>query len=476
MMQNKDGYLEVARADPGYRPVAERVADFKVIEKRTSADDIAAQARRCMDCGTPFCCGTGCPIRHLIPEFNEMLAEGRWRDALALLTENSSFPEFTAAICPAPCEESCVLNINDDPVSIRQIEREVIETGFERGWVEPQPPKTRSGRKVAVVGSGPAGLAAAQRLNRGGCEVVVFEQQQSIGGLLRYGIPDYKLPKWMIDRRIDLMRREGVVFESGTTIGRDISCRYLRSKFDAICLTGGARAPRDLQVSGRELNGVHFAMDFLVQQNKSIAGEALDGEPISAAGKRVVVIGGGDTGSDCIGTSLRQGAVSVHQLEIMPKPPRRNENDGVWPCWPNVLRESSSQAEGCERIWSVCTKAFAGNPLGGVERLNCVAVDWDCAGERPSFSERAGSEFELEAELVLLAMGFVGPLRSDLGDMLELKRDQRGNVWTDAAHMSSVPGVFAAGDMHSGQSLVVRAMADGQEAAGDILNYLKRED
>ena len=473
-MEKRNGYLEIERADPGYRPVAERLQDFEPIEERFTADAVCRQARRCMDCGTPFCCGVGCPIRNLIPEFNEMVADGRWRDALGLLLANSSMPEFTAAICPAPCEESCVLAINDDPVSIRQIEREIIETGFARGWVVPQPPAERNDCKVAVVGSGPAGLAVAQELNRRGCTVTVYEAERAPGGLLRYGIPDYKLPKWMLDRRIELMRSEGVLFETGTRIGIDISRDYLLRKYDAVCLSGGARRPRDLDVPGRDLEGVHFAMEFLSCQNRLLAGEELVGLAISAAGKRVVVIGGGDTGSDCIGTALRQGALSVTQLEIMPKPPERSLAPLVWPAWPNILRESSSQAEGCTRRWSVATKAFGGDGAGRVARIDCVGVDWDFAGDRPSFSEASGSEFTVEAELVLLAMGFLGPEDADLHGFDGLERDCRGNVWTDGRHMTRMAGVFCVGDMQSGQSLVVRAMDDGRRAALDIFDYLSK--
>jgi glutamate synthase (NADPH) small chain len=472
LMEKRNGYLEIARADPGYRPVVERVRDFDVIEERFTEDAVRRQALRCMDCGTPFCCASGCPIRNLIPEFNEMVAEGRWRDALELLLANSSMPEFTAAICPAPCEESCVLAINDQPVSIRQIEREIIETGFERGWIAPMPPEERNGFKVAVVGSGPAGLAVAQKLNRLGCTVTIYEAERAAGGLLRYGIPDYKLPKWMLERRIDLMRSEGVIFETGTRIGADISRDYLLRKYDAVCLTGGARRPRDLDVPGRELDGIHFAMDYLTRQNRLLAGEDSAGAAISAAGKRVVVIGGGDTGSDCIGTALRQGALDVCQLEIMPRPPERALSPAVWPAWPNVLRESSSQSEGCTRRWSVATQAFVGDDDGAVRQLDCVELDWDFAGDRPSFRECVGSEFSIEAELVLLAMGFLGPDDGDLQGFEGLERDSRGNVWTDGRHMTRIAGIFCAGDMQSGQSLVVRAMDDGRRAALDILDYL----
>lgn len=472
-MDINTGYLDIDRSDPGYRELEDRIKDYSMVEKRLSNKEIREQAHRCMDCGTPYCDTHGCPVKNLIPEFNEMLYQGHWREALNMLLENNSFPEFTAAICPAPCETSCILLINDDAVTIRQIEREIIENGFQRGLVKPMPPRERLGQSVAVVGSGPAGMAVAQKLNRAGASVIVFERAANVGGLLRYGIPDFKMDKQILERRLELMRAEGVVFEPNTAIGEDISTDYLIRKFDAICLAGGAREPRDLNVQGRELKGVHFAMEFLTQQNKIIANEPIDSELISAAGKRVVVIGGGDTGSDCIGTSVRQGAAKVYQLEIMPKPPADRNERNPWPEWPRVVRTSSSHEEGCERRWSVNTKRFIGDAEGSIRKLVCCRVEWKEGENGFFFEEVPNTEFEIEAELVLLAMGFSGPARNDVEKEIDFRRDQRGNIWTDSNHMTSVAGIFSAGDMREGQSLVVNAIFDGQEAAKDILKYLQ---
>jgi len=473
-MGRPGGFLDFGRKDPEYRPVAARVKDFAPVELPLGEAEIRAQAARCMDCGVPFCQGCGCPLTNVIPEFNDMVYQQRWKEALDLLMSTSCFPEFTARVCPAPCEASCVLGINDDPVTIRQIEFAIIEKGFEKGYIRARPPEKRIARRVAVVGSGPAGLSAADRLNRHGCEVTVYDLARNAGGILRYGIPDFKLEKRVIDRRISLMESEGVVFELGVSVGDDISYKYLKDRFHAVCLAGGAREPRDLPVPGRDLAGIHFAMEFLVQQNRTLCGEDLgDEEIITAEGKTVVIIGGGDTGADCVGTSLRQKAKQVLQYEIMPRPPAERPERTPWPAWPDILRESSSHKEGGERRWDVSTKEFLGRD-GCVAGLRGVDVEWsrDAAGGLESFVDRPGSEFEQEAELVLLAMGFVGPGSNRLVDELEIDKDERGNIKVDENHMTGLDGVFAAGDMSRGQSLVVRAMADGQAAAAGIMRYL----
>jgi len=469
--------MEFDRREPSYRPKEERVQDFQAVEIRVGDRDVHEQAARCMDCGTPFCHGYGCPLSNLIPEFNDLVYKGRWQDALVVLLETNCLPEFTGRICPAPCEPACVLSINDRPVTIREIELAIIERGFERGYIVPRPPSVRRDERVAVVGSGPAGLAAADLMNRAGLNVTVYENAAKPGGILRYGIPDFKLEKWVVDRRVQLMKDEGIVFETGVEIGRDISQRYLSSRFDAVVLTGGARAPRDLSVPGRELSGVHFAMDFLTRQNRINGGEYVPrDELISAEGKRVVVIGGGDTGSDCVGTSVRQGAVSVLQLEILPEPPLHVPPETPWPQWPNVLRTSSSHKEGGERRWSVTTREFRGE-AGRLTGLVCAEVKWvaDESGGRPSAREVPGSEFNVQADLVLLAMGFVAPGRNDFVEELGIGCDERGFIVRDRNNMTSEPGVFVAGDMTQGASLVVRALADGQKAGRSVIGYLVGE-
>ncbi len=472
-MGKTTGYLEFDRKEPGYRKRGERVRDYQPVEKRLSVDSIKKQAARCMDCGTPFCFSMGCPLGNIIPEFNDMVFRERWEDALNLLLEKNCFPEFTSAICPAPCETACILNINDDAVTIRQIEKEIIEMGFNKGFVQPEPPAERIDRSVAVVGSGPAGLTVAQTLNRAGCNVTVFEKEQRVGGLLRYGIPDFKFDKSILDRRITLMSAEGVVFESGTSVGNDISLEYLNRRFDAVCLCGGAMRPRDLQVPGRNLKGVYFAMDFLVQQNKLLLGEDIKGELITAKDRKVVIIGGGDTGSDCLGTALRQGAKEVHQFEIMPEPPCKRAESNPWPEWPNIRRTSSSHKEGGVRKWSVSTVKFTGDDKEHLTGIHCKEVAWEKSHGRMVFEVLEGTEFDVAADMALLAMGFTG-LNDDVLEGMELKRDPHDGIWTDEQRMTSMDGIFSAGDMRIGQSLVVRAIADGQAAAKDILLYLQR--
>jgi NAD(P)H-dependent glutamate synthase small subunit len=475
-MGNPVGFMLRAREDAAKRPVAERIRDFKEIEQRLSAEKLEMQASRCMDCGIPYCHAYGCPVKTLVPDWNEMVYRRQWRKALDLLHSANNLPEITGRICPALCEAACSLSINQPAVSIRQIELQIIERGWQEGWVRPEPASSRTGRKIAVIGSGPAGLSAAQQLARLGRQVVVFERDPAVGGVLRYGIPDFKLEKWVIDRRLEQLRAEGVVFETGVEAGVDISARYLRRSFDALVLTTGSRAPRDLKLPGRELGGIHFAMDFLSQQNRLNAGEIiLPEDRISAKDRNVVVIGGGDTGADCIGTCRRQGAREVCQLEILPEPPAERTPRNPWPTWPLILRASTSHEEGCERLWSATAKEFTGNE-GRVHKLRCVRVRWsapDAAGQS-QFSEVPGSEFDLKADLVLLATGFLhtehGPLVRDL----ELRTDERGNIQVSNAFMTSARGVFAAGDSVLGASLVVRAIGLGRSAAEAVDAYLSR--
>jgi glutamate synthase (NADPH/NADH) small chain len=472
--------MEIPRKDPGYRPVDERVRDHRAVDRRLADADLREQAGRCMDCGIPFCQGArsmvGCPVFNLIPEFNDQVYHDQWRDALELLLAGGCFPEFTGRICPAPCEASCVCGLNRDPVAIRQIELAVIEKAFERGYMQPSPPDTRRDERIAIVGSGPAGLAAAHVLNRTGFRVTVYENSAYPGGILRYGVPDFKLEKWVVERRIQLMEAEGIVFETGVEVGADVSYRFLKKRFDAILLTGGAREPRDLRIEGRELDGIHFAMQFLAQQNMRTGGESVPGnQSILADGRDVAVIGGGDTGSDCVGTSIRQGAGSVTQLEILPEPPAERAESTPWPLWPDQRRDSSSHKEGCVRRWSVSTEAFVGEE-GRVRHLSCVEVEWTVppGGKAPAPRRIAGSEFTVNADLVLLALGFVGPGRNHLVDERGLELDDRGFVKRDAGNMTSEPGLFVAGDMSQGASLVVRAIQDGRAAAGGITRFLDR--
>ncbi len=464
---------QTTRKEPGYRDIQERLTDFREVEKMLTLDEAKQQAERCFSCGTPFCHGYACPLANIIPETNELVNAGRWQDALEMLLVTHPFPEFTARICPALCEGSCVLGINEEPVTIRQLEKMIIEKGFAEGWVTPRPPLKRRSDSIAVIGSGPCGLAAADRLNKEGFKVTVFEKDFYPGGLLMYGIPNFKLEKDVIERRIKIMKEEGITFECSVTVGSDISFNYLQKRFSAVILTGGAQKSRDLDIPGRNLQGIYFAMEFLKAQNKRIVGEPLAlGEDITAKDKNVVIIGGGDTGSDCLGTALRQGARQVYQVEIMPRAPEGRTGDNLWPLWPQIDRESSSHKEGGIRYWCITTKKFEGDKEGNVTRLHCAEVEW--VKKEGCFipAEKENTDFTLDAELVLLALGFVGPGPDPLADALGLERDERGNISVDDHHMTSMPGVFSAGDMARGQSLVVRAMADGIRVAEDVRSYL----
>ena len=464
------GFLEHARETAQRRPVAERVQDWFEIYLPFSEESASAQGARCMDCGVPFC-HTGCPLNNVIPDWNDLVYKGRWHGAIRRLHATNNFPEFTGRICPAPCETACVLGINAPAVTIRQIEKAVADRGFEEGFIKPEPPLTRTGKRVAVVGSGPAGLAAAQQLARAGHSVTVFEKSDRIGGLLRYGIPHFKMEKHLIDRRLEQMRAEGVKFQPNAHVGVNVPVEDLRKEFGAILLAGGAEYPRDLQVPGRELQGIHFAMEFLPQQNRRNEGDTVpESEAILATGKRVVIIGGGDTGADCLGTTHRQGAASVTQFELLPKPPDERSPSTPWPLWPMQLRVESSHEEGGVRDWSVSTVKFTGDEHGRVKQLHAVRI-----GPPPKFAPAPGTELTLEADLVLLAMGFLGPVKNGMIDQLGVILDPRGNVATDENQMTSVPGVFAAGDMRRGQSLVVWAIAEGRKAAQGIDRYLMGE-
>jgi glutamate synthase (NADPH) small chain len=464
LMGKPTGFLEYTRELPQRRPPAERIRDWFEIYHPFPEDKVRLQGARCMDCGVPFC-HTGCPVTNIIPDWNDLVWRGRWREALRVLHSTNNFPEFTGRICPAPCEAACVLGINEPPVAIKAIEKTIIDRGWEEGWVVAEPPAFRTGKRVAVVGSGPAGLAAAQQLGRAGHSVVVFEKADRIGGLLRYGIPNFKMEKHLIDRRIEQMQAEGVEFAPNSHIGGNVPLAELKS-FDAILLTCGAEQPRDLKVPGRELKGIHFAMEFLPQSNKVCLGDQVPNQ-ILATGKRVVIIGGGDTGADCLGTSHRHGASHITQFELLPKPPDTRAPHTPWPLWPMQLRVESSHEEGGLRDWSVSTTRFTGDENGNVKKLHAVRV-----GPAPKFEPIPGTEFELDVDLVLLAMGFTGPVRTGLVEDLGLTLDQRGNIETNEKYMSSVHGIFAAGDMRRGQSLVVWAIAEGRKAARGVDEYL----
>jgi len=465
------GFLELERIKEAMQAPRERVRHYREFILTLADAEAAKQGARCMDCGIPFC-QTGCPVNNIIPDWNDLVYRHQWQQALDVLHSTNNFPEFTGRICPAPCEESCTLNINDDPVGIKSIEHFIIDKGWSEGWVKAQPPARATGQRVAVVGSGPAGMACAQQLARAGHSVVLFEKEDRIGGLLRYGIPDFKMEKDLIDRRLAQMAAEGVEFRVNTNVGRDLAVARVLEEFAAVVLTGGAEAPRDLPVPGRELAGVHFAMEFLPQQNRVVAGETVPRQ-ISAAGKHVVVIGGGDTGSDCVGTSNRQAAASITQFELLPQPPDVEDKPMVWPYWPIKLRTSTSHEEGCERDWAVATKRFEG-ANGTVERLIASRVEWkkDAQGQM-RMVEVAGSEFALRADLVLLAMGFTGPVATGLLEAFGVDRDARSNVKADTdSYQTSVAKVFAAGDMRRGQSLVVWAIREGRQAARSVDEFL----
>ncbi|MGA0938052.1 MAG: glutamate synthase subunit beta [Sedimenticolaceae bacterium] len=476
-MGKPTGFKEFERKDRGYAPADERVKHYEEFVVSLSDNELTEQGARCMDCGIPFC-HNGCPVNNIIPDFNDLVYQSDYESAINVLHSTNNFPEFTGRICPAPCQESCTLNITDEPVTIKTIECAIIDKAWENGWVKPEVATHKTGKRIAVVGSGPAGMAAAQQLARAGHTVVVYEKEDNIGGLLRYGIPDFKLAKMLIDRRVAQMRAEGVEFHTNTCIGEDISAKQLKQDFDAVVLTGGSEAPRDLPIPGRELHGVEFAMDFLRANSKVIQGVAGAKEHlISAEGKHVVVIGGGDTGSDCIGTSNRHGAASVTQIEILDKPPVKEDKAMTWPDWPNKLRTSSSQEEGCERMWNVTTKSFVDDGNGNIKALKCALVRWDKDAEgRWQMSEVEGSEFELKADLVTLAMGFVHPVHKGMIEELGLELDGRGNVngstEGDDAYKTSIDGVFSAGDMRRGQSLVVWAIREGRQAAHAVDKYL----
>jgi glutamate synthase (NADPH) small chain len=471
-MGNPKGFIQINRKVAGYRPLNERTSDFGEVEQTLNEQDRKDQASRCMDCGVPFC-QWGCPVMNNMPEWQEAIYRGDWKDAIDLLHVTNNFPEFTGRICPAPCENACTLNINNEPVTIRENEAAAAEKGFELGFIVPKPPSTRTGLKVAVIGSGPSGLACADLLNKWGHTVTLFEKDDAIGGLLRFGIPDFKLNKKVIDRRLEILQEEGLVFKTGTHVGIDIRGTDLLKDYDAICLTIGAMKPRELTVDGSELAGIHFAMDFLTQQNRINRGQRIPNKDrILAAGKNVVVIGGGDTGSDCVGTAIRQGALSVKQIEILPKPSETRKPDNPWPFWANILRYSSSHEEGCERSWNLSTKRCIGEN-GSVKQLEVAQVEWLNNNGQITMVEKPGTVKKLDADLVLLAMGFVHCIHEGLAGELGLEFDARGNIKVDRNFKTSKPGVFAAGDATTGASLVVRAIFQGRNLARAVDKFLK---
>lgn len=467
-----DGFMKFDREMPRSRDPKERIKDYREVYTPLDKEKVKQQASRCMDCGVPFC-HNGCPLGNNIPDFNDAVFQGKWEDAIRILSSTNNFPEFTGRICPAPCEASCVLSINNKPVTIEYIEKTIAEQAFEKGYIKANPPKSRTGKRVAVVGSGPAGLAAAAQLNKAGHWVTVFERSDRIGGLLRYGIPDFKLEKTVLDRRIRLMEQEGIIFRTNANVGVNISAKHLREEFDATLICGGASAPRDLPIPGRQFKGVHFAMEFLTQQNKRVAGDSIFSGEIVAEGKNVLVIGGGDTGSDCVGTSNRQLAKSVTQIELLTKPPlSRNEDNNPWPLWPMVLMTSSSHEEGVQRKWAILTKEFLGDAMGRLTGLKTVDITWGVNAQgKMGFEEIPGSEKIIQCELALLSIGFTGAEKEGMIDELKLELDERGNIKTQH-YRTTQEGIFAAGDIRRGQSLVVWAISEGREAARSVDTWL----
>ena len=473
-MGKPDAFIEIDRKNLAKQTVPERLRHYREIYLEMSETELREQASRCMECGVPFCHGYGCPLGNVIPEWNDLLFRGRWREAANLLHLTNNFPEITGRVCPALCEAACTLGLDGEPVTVRQNELAIVEKAWAEGWISPEPPNVETGKQVAVIGSGPAGLAAAQQLRRAGHRVTIFEKSDRLGGILRYGIPDFKLDKSILDRRLRQLSEEGVLFEPEIQVGVDISASFLLKRFDAVCLCVGAGVPRDLTVPGRELEGIHFAMEYLIQQNRRVAGLSVTGPEILAGGKKVVIIGGGDTGADCLGTALRQGASSVHQLEIMPKPPLTRDPSTPWPTWPYMLRSSAAHEEGGERRWCVGTSSFEGRQ-GHVARLNGHEVRWTSPEPgKPTVPEKIpGSDFVMDADLVLLAMGFVRPEHPGLLDLLGVAYDGRGNVKVDERMMTSHDKVFAAGDATTGAWLVVRAVAAGRRMARQVDEFLE---
>jgi len=471
-MGQVDGFMKFDREMPKSRDTKERIKDYKEVYTVLDKEKVKQQAARCMDCGVPFC-HNGCPLGNNIPDFNDAVYHGKWEEAIKILSSTNNFPEFTGRICPAPCEASCVLSINNKPVTIEYIEKTIAEQAFEKGYIKASPPKIRTDKRVAVIGSGPSGLAAAAQLNKAGHWVTVFERSDRIGGLLRYGIPDFKLEKSVLDRRIRLMEQEGITFRTNANVGVNVSAKHLKDEFDAVVVCGGASAPRDLPIPGRQFKGVHYAMEFLTQQNKRVAGDRIFSGEILATDKNVLVIGGGDTGSDCVGTSNRHGAKSITQIELLAKPPvKRNDDSNPWPLWPMVLMTSSSHEEGVERNWAILTKEFLGDNNGMLTGLKVVDIKWGVNAQgKMGFEEIAGTERVLPCELALLAIGFTGAEKGGLVDELKLAIDERGNIKTDN-YMTSEEGVFAAGDIRRGQSLVVWAISEGRETARVVDTWL----
>jgi glutamate synthase (NADPH/NADH) small chain len=466
-----DGFMKFNREMPKSRDPKERLKDYKEVYTPLDKEKLKQQAARCMDCGVPFC-HNGCPLGNNIPDFNDAVYQGKWEEAIQILQGTNNFPEFTGRICPAPCEASCVLSINNKAVTIEYIEKTIAETAFEKGYIKPNPPKSRTGKRVAIVGSGPAGLAAAAQLNKAGHWVTVFERSDRIGGLLRYGIPDFKLEKNVLDRRLRLMEQEGIIFRTNAHVGVNISAQHLQKEFDAVLMTGGASAPRDLPIPGRQFKGVQFAMEFLTQQNKRVAGDRIFSGDILATGKNVLVIGGGDTGSDCVGTSNRQGAKSVTQIELLPQPPTARKEDNPWPNWPMILMTSSSHEEGVNRQWAILTKEFLGDGMGRLTGLKVVDIEWIVGKDgKMGFNEIPGTERVIPCELALLAIGFTGAEKGGMVEELKIELDARGNIKSEN-YMTTQEGIFAAGDIRRGQSLVVWAISEGREAAKAVDTWL----